>query len=182
MTDCNSLYADNFAGSPASNSNHLVSDICAPPPYDYYDRNKLWALKNLWLRCHKEHKKCNAGPVVTDKAPLTLNVISQDVVLPTRVIVTTPHATKAKCPSLLETNGMKGTFAALSHRWGDTMAARTTRKNFAQHKEFIPLDEKSQTFIDAISLCEKLGIDFLWIDSLCIIQHEPDDPLSIKTF
>lgn len=73
---------------------------------------------------------------------------------------------------------MKGTFAALSHRWGDTMAARTTRKNFAQHKEFIPLDEKSQTFIDAISLCEKLCIDFLWIDSLCIIQHEPDDPLS----
>lgn len=70
---------------------------------------------------------------------------------------------------------MKGTFAALSHRWGDTMAAR---KNFAQHKEFIPLDEKSQTFIDAISLCEKLCIDFLWIDSLCIIQHEPDDPLS----
>jgi len=39
------------------------------------------------------------------------------------------------------------------------------------------LDEKSQTFIDAISLCVKLGIKFLWIDSLFIIQYEPDDPL-----
>lgn len=96
---------------------------------------------------------------------------------PQEVIVTTPQATKAKWPSLLETHGMKGTFATLSHRWGDTIAVRTTRKKLVQHKEFIPLDEKSQTFIDATSLCVKIGIKFIWIDSLFIIQYEPDDPL-----
>jgi hypothetical protein len=135
-------------------------------------------LRKLWLRCHKDHEDCNTDPTATPQSNSTVKTISQNVVLPTRVIVTIPKATGAKSPLLLETNGMKGTFAALSHRWGDTQAARTTRKNLAEHMEFIHLDEKSQTFRDAVSLCAKLGIPFLWIDSLCIIQHQSDDPLS----
>lgn len=39
----------------------------------------------------------------------------------------------------------------------------------------IPLDILPKTFEDAINITKKLGIDFLWIDSLCIIQNDDDD-------
>jgi hypothetical protein len=32
-----------------------------------------------------------------------------------------------------------------------------------------------KTFTDAIVVCRHLGIRFLWIDSLCIIQHDDSD-------
>ncbi|KAH6677171.1 hypothetical protein B0J14DRAFT_475992, partial [Halenospora varia] len=33
----------------------------------------------------------------------------------------------------------------------------------------------SKTFVDAISITRFMGIRFLWIDSLCIIQDSVDD-------
>jgi Heterokaryon incompatibility protein (HET) len=39
----------------------------------------------------------------------------------------------------------------------------------------IPFIDLSQSIQDAISVTRQLGIPFLWVDSLCIIQDDPDD-------
>jgi len=39
----------------------------------------------------------------------------------------------------------------------------------------IPWDQLTATFRDAITICRRLGIFYLWIDSLCIIQDSKDD-------
>ncbi len=39
----------------------------------------------------------------------------------------------------------------------------------------LPLTEFSQTFRDAIIVCRRLDIPYLWIDSICIIQDDTDD-------
>lgn len=39
----------------------------------------------------------------------------------------------------------------------------------------IPLSELPQTFVDAILLTRNLGFEYLWIDSLCIIQDDNGD-------
>jgi hypothetical protein len=39
----------------------------------------------------------------------------------------------------------------------------------------ISLQELPRTFADAVIITRKLGVDYIWIDSLCIIQDEEDD-------
>ncbi|KAI0159720.1 heterokaryon incompatibility protein-domain-containing protein [Xylariaceae sp. FL1272] len=42
-------------------------------------------------------------------------------------------------------------------------------------KKNIPWRELSKTFQDAVDICQKLQIDYIWIDSLCIIQDDDKD-------
>lgn len=68
-------------------------------------------------------------------------------------------------------------YACLSHRWGtpsDTMF-RTTSSTLSAFKEEIPWASLPRTFQDAVSVTRRLGLDFLWIDSLCIIQDDARD-------
>ncbi|PMD40930.1 HET-domain-containing protein, partial [Hyaloscypha variabilis F] len=102
-------------------------------------------------------------------------VSPRPVPLPTRVIIV-----DVDNPRLLETKGALGVYAALSHSWGDVHTIRTTRRNFEDHKQHIPLSPIFGTFIDAIATCSVLKIPYLWIDSLCIIQYDETDPLSTR--
>ncbi|RMZ80018.1 hypothetical protein DV738_g3032, partial [Chaetothyriales sp. CBS 135597] len=72
-------------------------------------------------------------------------------------------------------------YATLTHRWPDDASTmpRLTNKNLDewQNKE-ISIDILTATFRDAVQVVRRLGIRFLWIDSLCIQQdgvgHELD--------
>lgn len=69
-------------------------------------------------------------------------------------------------------------YMALSHRWGDPRIQRpfyTCLSNINAFQESIDLEELPQTFKDAVIVTRKLGVRYLWIDSLCIIQGDPDD-------
>lgn len=50
-----------------------------------------------------------------------------------------------------------------------------TQDNLGLFLDHIPLDELSQTFIDAIDAARRLNIDYIWIDALCIIQKEENN-------
>lgn len=63
----------------------------------------------------------------------------------------------------------------LSHCWGRTQFITTTRDTLKQRIAGIALTDLSKTFKDAVSLTRKLGIRYLWIDSLCIIQKDKED-------
>jgi len=58
---------------------------------------------------------------------------------------------------------------------GSSPVIQTTISMLDQYKEIIPLDELSKTFREVILVCRSLRIQFLWIDSLCIIQDDPLD-------
>jgi hypothetical protein len=101
--------------------------------------------------------------------------------LPSRVIVNFWEEYGKTQPFLLETNDqIQETFATLSYRWSDEARIKTTRLTLDSHLQALDIGAHNgtNTFFDAVSVCRAMGIPFLWIDALCIIQHDPDDPLS----
>lgn len=69
-------------------------------------------------------------------------------------------------------------YFALSYTWGDKAVHRryfTTKNNFEQHCEIIPTRLLPNLFVDALTITQKLGMKYLWIDALCIIQGEGGD-------
>lgn len=77
------------------------------------------------------------------------------------------------------TAGELGKYVALSHRWGDQREhppLRTLRTNIRQFfEDGIDLTSLPKTFKDAVLATRALGIRYLWIDSLCIIQGPDGD-------
>lgn len=50
-----------------------------------------------------------------------------------------------------------------------------TKATLWDFQKRIPLEALSKTFQDVISITRESGIDYLWIDSLCIVQDDPND-------
>lgn len=72
---------------------------------------------------------------------------------------------------------MKGRYCALSHCWGppEKQPLTTTRVNIQNHLLGIPLKQLPKTFRDTVRLAQGIGIKYVWIDSLCIIQGDSQD-------
>ncbi|KAI1391810.1 heterokaryon incompatibility protein-domain-containing protein [Hypoxylon trugodes] len=66
-------------------------------------------------------------------------------------------------------------FAALSHCWGGQEFTTLRRENIEEFRRRIPTETLPKTFRDAIEICRYVGLPYLWIDSLCIIQRDKED-------
>jgi hypothetical protein len=66
-------------------------------------------------------------------------------------------------------------YATLSHRWGESESMKLTKDTLKAFQERIVYSELPQTFRDAVAVSRALGIRYLWIDSLCIIQDSETD-------
>ncbi|TGO16706.1 hypothetical protein BTUL_0025g00620 [Botrytis tulipae] len=69
-------------------------------------------------------------------------------------------------------------YATLSHCWGkipDTQRLVLTSENVSSWTRGMPDLKSMKTFDQAIIICQKLGLEYIWIDSLCIIQNSQDD-------
>ena len=79
----------------------------------------------------------------------------------------------------LHTNGqdvpLRARYACLSHRWGQETFIQTRTSNLKTYESEVPWAEMPQTFRDAIDVTWRLGLRYLWIDSLCIIQDDQED-------
>jgi hypothetical protein len=73
------------------------------------------------------------------------------------------------------TNGISGQYAALSHCWGRQQQLTTTTQTLQTRLDGIPFEVLPKTFQDAVTVVRNLGMHYLWIDSLCIIQDDPLD-------
>ncbi|KAK1566291.1 heterokaryon incompatibility protein [Colletotrichum navitas] len=120
------------------------------------------ALASSWLQdCLANHPACKQAS-------------NQN--LPTRVIDVGTAGLRE--PFLVETHGTSGAYVALSYCWGDPSVhpvLKTTHKNFVAHKTSIPHAGMPATLRDAVTIARYLGIRYLWVDALCIIQGDPDD-------
>ncbi|RFU77099.1 het-domain-containing [Trichoderma arundinaceum] len=92
--------------------------------------------------------------------------------LPSRVIHVTGGSVR-----LLPSGGRRGRYATLSHCWGSSgrQPLKTTRANLQQHLQEIPWASIPKTFQDAITVTRNIGLDYIWIDSLCIVQGDHQD-------
>jgi hypothetical protein len=115
-----------------------------------------------WLHtCMSNHDRCARTDIVRTSANLDeirfLRIHNNHVVLTDSVI--------------------PDRYACLSHCWGSGKNIfKTTRANIQEHKdEGITLSRLPKTFQDTIQVCQELEINYVWIDSLCIIQDDPLD-------
>ena len=71
-------------------------------------------------------------------------------------------------------------YLALSYRWGSHPSENyvTTRANILTRELNIVEEELARTFQHAIHIARRLGVRYLWIDAICIIQDSTEDWLN----
>ncbi|KAJ9150096.1 Chromosome transmission fidelity protein [Coniochaeta hoffmannii] len=75
----------------------------------------------------------------------------------------------------LADEGARPPYVCLSHCWGLRPFLRTLTRTLKAHIDNIPFASLPLTFQEAIDFTRRLGIRYLWIDSLCIIQDDESD-------
>ncbi|KAL2676525.1 hypothetical protein Neosp_010286 [[Neocosmospora] mangrovei] len=149
---------------------HIFSVQDKPNPWPLFgggsvissDRQALAVQAKEWIDdCEKNHPDCRRTQTK----------------LPKRVVQIIPESGSGACTVRLHEppQDTQGVYACLSHCWGKHQIITTTRSNFSQHQDEIPWNALSTTFQDAIEFCLRLGLEFIWIDSLCIVQDDAED-------
>ncbi|KAE9379924.1 HET-domain-containing protein [Stipitochalara longipes BDJ] len=107
-----------------------------------------------WLDACQSHEACN----------------TTSETLPTRLLDLT--GTPRLC---LGANLGPIKYATLSHCWGSIPFQTLERENLQQFFTQIPTSALQKTFQEAIQTATYMGLQYLWIDSLCIIQDSEED-------
>ncbi|PKY00643.1 HET-domain-containing protein [Aspergillus campestris IBT 28561] len=67
-------------------------------------------------------------------------------------------------------------YATLSYVWGNRLPLRLTQSSYTELTiAGFPLDGLPPTIRGACSVARSLGIQFIWVDALCIVQDNEDD-------
>ncbi|KAI0532434.1 heterokaryon incompatibility protein-domain-containing protein [Xylaria digitata] len=128
----------------------------------------LAALARQWLsQCSCAQTPCFASSSKTQRPPLPTRVLDvgnngestdrQDIIL-----------------SLYESEPEEtGHYVTLSYCWGESPnTARTTKETLHEFQKEIPWKILPKTIQDAVAFVRLLGVRYLWIDALCIIQAD----------
>lgn len=94
--------------------------------------------------------------------------------LPTRV-VDIGADNHAEVVRIIPSEGKIAPYVALSHCWGGKISPLLTSKTLDQYQQRLPVCDLAANFRDAIIITRQLGIRYLWIDSLCILQDSKPD-------
>lgn len=79
-------------------------------------------------------------------------------------------------PTLVSTAALHiSQWTALSYCWGGKSSFITIAANLTERQQRIPWSTIPATFQDAMTLTHRLGIRYIWIDSICIIQDSVED-------
>ena len=93
--------------------------------------------------------------------------------LPSRLVDVGPDDEHIR---LRGTRGGRGDYAALSYCWGEnSIQLKATVATLDKLKSHIPPEQLPKTIQDAISLTRMLGLNYIWIDCLCILQDSDFD-------
>jgi len=116
-----------------------------------------------WIRdCTRGHDRCKSDSLK---------------VLPARLLDVMPGGDFIKLIEikLVETQETRP-YTTLSHCWGNPEDLITTAKaTLRQRLTGIPFEEVPRSFLDAVLITQKLGVQYLWIDALCIVQDDKLD-------
>ena len=76
---------------------------------------------------------------------------------------------------LVDNDGSRDKYITLSYCWGHSRTFKTTTRSVRLRKACITFDSLPKTFQDAVLIARRLGIRYLWIDALCIVQDDRRD-------
>jgi heterokaryon incompatibility protein (HET) len=123
-----------------------------------------------WLHeCESGHPECR--PEISQAASLParlLEVPQGSSGTPIRLVQTDTFTQDDQAKQPLR-------YATLSYCWGNILPIRTTESTLRQFETGIPEEALPKTFRDAVRIVRALGIRYLWIDALCILQDDGDD-------
>jgi hypothetical protein len=140
--------------------------VPTPTPETYAE-----SIRRFQIDCETHHQSC---------VPRWKNTTEY---LPTRLLYvgpTSPSYLPILCEPAVDLHipglsDRRCNYIALSHCWGQKQIITTRKDNLKSHKLGIAWSALSLTFQEAITMTRALGIDFIWIDSLCIIQDDSSD-------
>ncbi|KAE9374107.1 HET-domain-containing protein [Stipitochalara longipes BDJ] len=145
--------------SPLGKSLIAWCDFNSDGPFQVFDTGSTETFSRIhsWLTtCSSDqHARCSKGEPTS---------------LPKRVLDVSSETVR-----LYETRGELAKYACLSHCWGKQQIITTTKANISQNLQAISWDALSRTFQDAVTCARRLGLKYLWIDSLCIVQDMRSD-------
>ncbi|PVH97461.1 HET-domain-containing protein, partial [Periconia macrospinosa] len=117
-------------------------------------------MAGYWLHtCLTSHQNCRFSDAIPQ--------------LPTRVIDVGNGIDKPV--RLIASDGAHGLYCTLSYRWYDSHPFKTTTENISQLYQDLPENVLHPTIREAITTTRKLGLPYLWVDALCIIQDDAAD-------
>ena len=131
--------------------------------------DECWSQITSWIEeCGRDHFLCGS------QTGFMAMPITSSQTLPRRVVDIGDEEDNSGI-RLFESNFSTGLYLALSHAWGNHLPIKTTMDTIKRWKKNIPWNDLSKTFQDAIHITGKLGVRYLWIDTLCIIQDDKRD-------
>lgn len=123
------------------------------------DKSVKQALK-WYMDCQNGHGCCRPG---------------QSPHLPIRVL---DLGVADKCENtvyLVEAQSVAGQYGTISHCWPSGETVTTTNGTLESHKLGIKMRGLPESFQNAILIFRALGVRYVWVDSLCIVQDNEAD-------
>jgi hypothetical protein len=156
---------------------HLTNDcpddpasqyITQRPSYPYVVSGITFELINTWLQSCESHVTCMEALKTHEDGVLIHG--------PSRLLYLEDSETATSKVKIIDTNGTER-YAALSYCWGKDSSMQLLRSTIDAWKEMLPFDDLPQTIQDAISVTRRLGLKYLWVDRVCIIQDDREDTM-----
>lgn len=125
---------------------------------------EVCSLASTWIRkCDKAHQRCRAYHTNTEPKIIPTRLIdvgTDSHGQPPRLFIPQRHLRSLK-------------YVALSYAWGSAgNNIKTTSSNLGAMTQCLPWSQLPKTIQDAITITRGLGVRYLWVDALCILQSE----------
>ncbi|CAF3557597.1 unnamed protein product [Fusarium graminearum] len=138
------------------------TDVSHLPIWDCKEltnEDRIKTIKGWYTECSSQHAGCKPSSLRHPRRLIQLGPEKHDL----RLIDTLSQP----CGDL--------EYATLSYCWGTSRPFVTTKDNIGTLLQSIPATSLPQTFHDAIDIIWELGLRYIWIDSLCIVQDDLQD-------
>jgi hypothetical protein len=126
-----------------------------------FSRLKEWlqCCRRYHMICSLEHIKPLVGPSPMPKRLIDLGI---------------PDASPVTL-RIIDTKGRQEQYVALSYCWGPNKHLCTKKENIRDMEKSIPVELLPQTIKDAFLVARSVGVRYIWIDALCIIQDDNEE-------
>lgn len=156
----------------------IPTRLCSPEPgpkpsYSDEGINAMAALVKGWLAdCRKGHAECDTAV----SGQRSGHAGGSDA--PTRLVDVGEEGDEMSLRILLNNEEDPVTeYITLSYAWGSRGSdIKLTASNIAQMTDVVDWARLPKTIQEAVIFTRKLGVSYIWVDALCIMQSaEPDD-------
>ena len=142
-------------GLSPDNSNVVKLRDIQPSP----ESEVCYSLAQNWLKsCVETHSRCSQA---------------DNILLPTRLLEVSGDEIYLRLSENIPETPLK--YATLSYCWGSQRHLMTTTNTLTKHQEGILTKTLPKSLYDAVTVTRNLGLRYLWIDSLCILQDSAED-------